>query len=53
VVEQQQQLSTSSVSELEDNLEDSEEEDEPEIVEPPSPGALAGHLTMHTKWWST
>ena len=41
VAEQQQQKSMSSVSELEDDLEDSDsgEEDEPEILEPPSPGA--------------
>ena len=40
LADQQQQQSTSSVSELEDDLEDSDsdEEGEPEIVEPPSPG---------------
>lgn len=42
MVAEQQQQSASSMSELEDGLEDSEsEEDESEILEPPSPGALA------------
>ena len=45
----EQQQSHSSVSELEDDLEDSEsEEDEPEILEPSSPGARTGSPLLGT-----
>ena len=53
---QQQQQSSSAVSELEDYLEDDlqdseSEDDEPEILEPESPGKLLIplHSKMHTE----